>query len=98
MDWQRLIPRYWTQNEPTCLVWDKVLNKALDNFPIEYRGGHTCNIGPLQVWISNWPYAYGYNNRHRSGLPKVATRKRLRRMIGETQLRELEEAISKCAA
>lgn len=95
-DWQRLLPRYWYQNNPTDWIWDAVLNRALDHFEPRL-GCFTCKIGPLNVWIGNWPYAYGYNHGRSEGLPSVATRKRLRARISlaiaEQSFRELDEAI-----
>ena len=87
MDWYRLLPLYWMQNTATCKAWDAILNDALDQGPVKYRGGHTANIDGLTVWVSNWPYAYG--SPYQGGpepLPKVATRKRLKKAIHKAWL------------
>lgn len=98
IDWLRLFPLYWFQNYPTCEKWDLVLNEALDVFeplPIG-NSGLTTEVGPFTVWTGNWPYAYGgnyaYGGSHSSRrisniLPKVSTRRRLRRMIREREER-----------
>ena len=93
MDWYRFLPRYWSQNKPTCRQWDAILNKALDEFGVTDVDRHHCRVGPLQVWIANWPYSYGtaYGaDCPYTGLPTVATRKRLRREITKTLLAEVE--------
>lgn len=87
MDWYRLLPTYWLQHTDTCEAWDAILNNALDHGPVEYNGGHTAVVSGLKVWVSNWPYAFG--SPYRRGpepLPKVATRKRLKKAIHEAWL------------
>jgi hypothetical protein len=82
MDWQRLIPGFWLQNYKTDLDWDRALNKALDADNINVVSSCTVMVNGIPVWIENWPYAYG--SLYSSGcnfLPKVATRKRLRKAI-----------------
>lgn len=85
MDWYRLLPRYWMQNEPTDYEWDEALNKALDLHVVEVLSKYEVQIGPFKVWIENWPYAYGSRRlAHGFGiksLPKVATRKRLKKAV-----------------
>ena len=93
MDWQRLIPRYWLQNDPTCPVWNSVLEKALDQHGVESVGAHTCNVGPLRVWIANWPYGYGNSygcDIPNTGLPSVRVRKKLRTAIRSALLAKVE--------
>ena len=93
MDWQRFIPGYWYQNGPTCLTWDAVVNKALDQFGIQSVETHTCRVGPLTVWIENWPYAYGksYGSGYpNTGLPKVATRKKIRAAVRAAMLANVD--------
>lgn len=81
MDWYRLWPTFWRQNYKTDLEWDKLLNAALDRYEVKRGIVHTVNIGPLKVWVSNWPYAYGHPCRmsefSKEVLPKVSTRLRL---------------------
>lgn len=82
MDWYRLLPSYWFQNTPTDYAWDATLNRAMDRHTI-IPGYLTAKVGPYTVWAGNWPYAYGklYTGPIGTGLPSVATRKRLRRSI-----------------
>lgn len=79
-DWQRLFYGPWIQNHPTDWVWDDVLNKSMDKYPVERLCSYTAKIGNITVWVGNWPYAYGYPFRPIKSemLPSVATRKRLR--------------------
>lgn len=85
MDWERLFkPRYWSQNYPTDLNWDAALNAALDKHVVEL-GNYTVDVGQFRVWIENWPYAYGYLYGDKKGLPKVSTRKRLRKAVGDAK-------------
>lgn len=82
IDWMRLRPMHWLQNSPTDWEWDAILNDLLDKHdPI--RGYMTVTIGKVEVWVSNWPYAYGspYGSGLLDVLPSVATRKRLRSMV-----------------
>jgi hypothetical protein len=86
MDWLRLLPRFWIQNERTCYKWDKVLNDMLDSHGVTPRDKCTCMVGNTEIWVSNWPYAYGsiYGSSFQK-LPKVGTRIRLREMLEEAE-------------
>lgn len=95
-DWQRLWPKYWLQHGPTNYEWDAILNQLLDKH--EPKVSHlTVYLGKVEVWIGNWPYAYGapYHNGLREMVPTVATRKRLKSIIGDddnlAEIRELLE-------
>jgi hypothetical protein len=45
---------------PVSREWDAQLNALLDRHePVLF--GHTCKLGGVAVWISNWPYAYGFS-------------------------------------
>lgn len=82
MDWQRLWPKYWLQNAPTNYEWDSILNDLLDKHTPEKRN-LTVFIGGIEVWVGNWPYAYGspYHRGVKDVLPTVETRKRLRALV-----------------
>jgi len=80
MDWYRLLPPYWVQNRRTCLHWDKALSEALDDGIVHRFSARGVRVGNLNVWVSNWPHAYG--SKYMLGvLPKVSTRKRLREAV-----------------
>lgn len=80
-DWGRLDPRFWLQNEPTNWEWDTILNDLLDHH--EPKLGYlTVTLGNVEVWVSNWPYAYGSPHSPEANvLPSTATRKRLRAVV-----------------
>lgn len=81
-DWGRWRSGFWYQNYETSDQWDEVLNIALDRFGITGLDTHTVNVGPFEVWVANWPSAFGYNrNAYPEVLPRVATRIRLRDMV-----------------
>lgn len=94
MDLWRFWPRFWLQNKPTSLVWDRALNAALDKHLVMNVTRHTCQVGPFTVWISNYPYAFGYNYGDAfEELPRCATRMRLRRAVQKCQADEYERQI-----
>lgn len=94
-DWQRLWPKYWVQNEPTNWEWDATLNDLLDKYkPIP--GYMTVTLGPVEVWVSNYPYSYGRPWRPLGKfLPSVATRKRLKSAVPTEAPADPMEAIRK---
>lgn len=80
-DWLRLLPLFWVQNDPTNRAWDWTLNQALDKFGVRQVSQCVVQVGPFEVWVENWPYAFGYNTRCRRGLPLAKTRRRLQKML-----------------
>lgn len=61
-------PRCWVRNYPTSKVWDKKLNELLDKYPIAVLNAYVVRLGEAHIWISNYPYAYGY--LHVGGMPE----------------------------
>ncbi|UIS25295.1 hypothetical protein [Erythrobacter phage vB_EliS-L02] len=95
-DFWRLWPAYWLQNCPTDWEWDATLNSYLDRHePKLDSTGHTTRIGPVEVWVRNWPYAFGspYSPVHHNVLPSVSTRKRLRRVVRDAQAKAFRAAL-----
>lgn len=94
-DWRRLVaPRFWLQNYPTDWEWDATLNRLLDTHDPK-PGYMTVSLGGVDVWVSNWPYSYGYPYTPRmDGLPSVATRKRLRAAIRRREREAFYSAIA----
>jgi len=83
MDWGRLNPRFWLQNYPTSAEWDTVISAALDSGDVKITGPHTAHIGRYEVWVANYPYAFGYRaNCPCPVLPKTATRRRIYNFVG----------------
>jgi hypothetical protein len=95
MDWGRLIPGYWVQNYPTDLEWDAVLNTIMDEAKEVHLSAYTTKIDGIVIWTHNYPYAYGrcYSIRE-TGVPKVKTRKRLRKFVFEARSRAILESRS----
>lgn len=53
-------------------------------------------LGGIEVWVENWPYAYGnpYSPKMRV-LPTMKTRKRLKKMIEDNKYNEIDRKIQK---
>ena len=95
IDWQRLKPKYWFQNTQTCWEWDKTLNQLLDTYQVQRDGPCHALLGKAQIWVANYPYAYGkLKNFGDESLPSVATRKRLREALHEHDRKALWELAS----
>ena len=97
IDWLRFLPMYWIQNNPTNFDWDDKLNDLLDkNTVLISRTGYSANIGGVEVWIKNYPYAYGspYGRWEMDVLPSISTRKRLRKAVKKAKEKKLEKLIS----
>jgi len=59
--------------------WSEQLNGLLDEHEPQGINAHTCVLGEVEVWISNWPYSFGTPYRPSGGwLPDISTRIRLR--------------------
>lgn len=54
-------PRYWLMNYQYSKSWDIKLNKLLDEHTFTIIGRHTAKLGPIDLWISNYPYG-SYRN------------------------------------
>ncbi len=82
MDFYRFLPKYWCQNHPTSKTWDRILNDLLDKHEVVISSNSrlTVTIGGIEVWVGNYPYAYGSPYEHQM-LPKVATRMRLEECV-----------------
>jgi hypothetical protein len=83
LDWQRLLRGPWIQNAKTDWLWDELLNKALDQHGATRSSSYTAKVGSMEVWIGNWPFAYGSPHRPHEAemMPSVKTRRRLRAML-----------------
>ena len=73
-------PRFWMQNHSTCKVWDKRLNKLMDEAKVvEKTSSYSVTIDGVSIWTGNFPYAYGRMYEGSSLLPRCRTRERLQR-------------------
>ncbi len=72
--------------------WDVELNEMLDNkVPITTFAKHTVTFEgtDFDVWVSNYPYSYGYQYRPRAGQPpKLSTCLRLHRYVKNQKKKE----------
>lgn len=92
--WKRLLdllfvlvhPGCWLSNYDADSHWDAKLNEMLDNPKFEalrVGGRFSVKLNGHEVWISNFPYAYGslyFKDVKVDVLPYRRTRYRLRRL------------------
>lgn len=100
IDWRRFIPGYIDQSYPTDWEWDEVLNALMDKYPIQIESEYTVLFGKTEVWIKNYPYAFGtLRGTNKSYLPSVKTRIRLHKLIqkqkDDAAERQYREALEK---
>lgn len=82
-------PNCWMANHGVDLYWDGLLNEMLDNPKFEavrFGGQYTVKLNGYEIWISNFPYAYGRpytKNGPINFLPRRRTRYRLQRLHSE---------------
>jgi hypothetical protein len=78
-------PVFWIQNEPTCWRYDHHLRQALNDpdCNIEIIDSYTAKINGVQVWINNYPYAFGnlWPSNYKEVLPSPLTRLKLKRIL-----------------
>ena len=83
-------PRFWFQNEPTCFEYDAILRKALRCHGITFsHSDYTVRVGGLEVWVSNYPYAYGRPYGMAEVLPAAQTRILLNDMVQRERLKRI---------
>jgi hypothetical protein len=99
IDWERVFkPLYWSQLYPTCWEWDALLNEILDKAEKIENRTYTANIDGVEIWTSNWAYAYGspYVRMNKTDvLPSVKTRKRLKKVVENYNLDDVKRFWSK---
>ena len=54
-------PCYWFQNTKQSKEWDKQLRSRMSaNYKLTVNPtGHVISLGKVEVWVSNYPYAFG---------------------------------------
>ena len=54
-------PSYWFQHTKQSKRWDKKLRRRMSaNYKLTVGPtGHRISLGKVEVWISNYPYAFG---------------------------------------
>lgn len=75
-------PRWWVMNNIYNEKWDRELNNLLDNYKLKDIDKYTAVLNGIEIWISNYPYAYGtvHTNGH-YGRPSRSTIYRLRQRV-----------------
>ena len=89
-------PRFWHRNYPIDDDWDRALAAAMflvehDARPLEILNAFEVRIAGLDVWVENWPYAFGYPATAPGGtrvLPRRNTALALRKLVVMTQVQE----------
>ena len=97
-DCYRFLPMYWCQARNTDWAWDQILNELLDSNPTFSLFGYTLIINNTPVWVENYPYSYGYIYtadwyNFNNGIPSVATRKRLRKIVKKLRFNSLRKEV-----
>ena len=58
--WKVLVtPSCWRLNYPVSGSWDAALNEMLDNPYFTKIEDCTVTLDGLDIWVKNFPYAYG---------------------------------------
>jgi hypothetical protein len=83
-------PSFWQSNTGVSLAWDMELNLILDNVKEISFNTHTTKIDGVEIWTSNYPYAYGNAREIPGCFPKRRTRERLYNFIQYQKLEELK--------
>lgn len=87
-------PSFWMGHGKVCKKWDAELNALLDHHETtngEYSrrdDEYTFHINGVDVWVENYPYAYGrrwmtgaYYPNASHAMPRRSTRLRLRKLV-----------------
>jgi hypothetical protein len=78
----RCHPGAITRNERTCKHWDKKLLRILNNpISISRENEYWVKINGDNIWVANYPYAYGSPDNNREGLPSRSTVVKLRMVV-----------------
>ena len=46
-------------SDGSCELWSAELNALLDRHGIAWANVYVARVGSIDVWIANWPYAFG---------------------------------------
>lgn len=88
-------PKFWYQSYDTCYIYDKNINLAIEKYGIKQVDRYTVLIGDVEIWIRNYPYAFGNVYSDARGdlrlLPAPTTRKKILGMLKHTSPRVLHD-------
>ena len=85
-----LRPKFWRQNYPTCDLLSAAIEREIDSkSPVSIIDCYTAKLANMELWIGNYPYAYGYlRNPEIKDLPSARVRAKLKKYITEAVLKE----------
>lgn len=86
--------RFWYRNYDVSHEWSDYLEAKMDKGePVEVLDEYRCKLGNVGIWISNWPYAFGYKlpSYACKFLPRRKTVIRLRKYILSQSLKDLDD-------
>lgn len=85
-----LRPKFWHQNYPTCDLLSEAIERAIDSkSPVTVVDSYTAKLANMELWIENYPYAYGYlRNPEIKELPSARVRAKLNKYITKAALKE----------
>lgn len=61
---RRILYFHWHMQTTYCPEWDHYVRMALTLGMVSFGdrvSEHVCSVGPHEVWVSNYPYAYGHS-------------------------------------
>ena len=81
-------PKFWVMEHPYSKHWDIKLNEMLDKENnVKIVSDFTARVGGMDVWIGNYPYAYG-NPKTLDIRPSRATIERLHKAVIKALIKE----------
>lgn len=85
-----LRPKFWRQNYPTCDLLSAAIERAIDSkSPVKFISTYAIEMGGLQLWVGNYPYAFGHMvNMGFEEIPTARVRAKLKKYITEAVLKE----------
>lgn len=82
-------PIHWIRNASTSHVLDEFILNALKNPRFEYVSRYVVKLNGLDIWIRNYPYAYGSMDKYDGSLPSRTTVLNLKRAVDKFMVQHL---------
>ena len=79
--WVLIDPDHWLRNRSTGKGINRFISDNIDNPMFEYESKHIIKLNGKSIWISNYPYCYGYFYKGGRGLPSRINVYRLKRAV-----------------
>lgn len=75
-------PRFWLGLYPVNLIWDKHLNDLMDKkATVTWMSPYGVRLDNTEIWVGNFPHAYGSEYKYDAFMPRRITRIRLQNYI-----------------